>query len=378
MKRIALLVTTLLLVACQKDQKGYSITADTEGFEEGTMVYVNAVSQSRRPIIIDSTTIQNQKFQIKLPAPENNDFNYLTFKDLRGNVLFLAENNPIEMTIYKDSMRSSIVKGGTENELFFSYAKTVKKYGEEKLKLSNEYQIATKLGETNKAIKIAAKREELVEAEKQFRKDLANNNSSSLVSIMALTDLLNLKIVSAKEAKEQFNSIADTLKTSRLGKNLNQLIANAMAVSMQKRIDIGSTAEDFSAPTPEGKMLSLKQSMGKITIIDFWASWCKPCRMENPNVVNVYKKYHDKGLNIISVSLDKKQEAWTKAISDDNLDWNHVSNLQFWQEPIAQAYGVRSIPATFILDEKGNVIAKNLRGPALEEKISELLAQQSL
>ncbi|TSE09234.1 TlpA disulfide reductase family protein [Aquimarina algiphila] len=378
MKRIALLVTTLLLVACQKDQKGYSITADTEGFEEGTMVYVNAVSQSRRPIIIDSTTIQNQKFQIKLPAPESNDFNYLTFKDLRGNVLFLAENNPIEMTIYKDSMRSSIVKGGTENELFFSYAKTVKKYGEEKLKLSNEYQIATKLGETNKAIKIAAKREELVEAEKQFRKDLANNNSSSLVSIMALTDLLNLKIVSAKEAKEQFNSIADTLKTSRLGKNLNQLIANAMAVSMQKRIDIGSTAEDFSAPTPEGKMLSLKQSMGKITIIDFWASWCKPCRMENPNVVNVYKKYHDKGLNIISVSLDKKQEAWTKAISDDNLDWNHVSNLQFWQEPIAQAYGVRSIPATFILDEKGNVIAKNLRGPALEEKISELLAQQSL
>ncbi|WP_109435397.1 TlpA disulfide reductase family protein [Aquimarina sp. AU119] len=378
MKRIALLVTTLLLVACQKDQKRYSITADTEGFEEGTMVYVNAVSQSRRPIIIDSTTIQNQKFQIKLPAPESNDFNYLTFKDLRGNVLFLAENNPIEMTIYKDSMRSSIVKGGTENELFFSYAKTVKKYGEEKLKLSNEYQIATKLGETNKAIKIAAKREELVEAEKQFRKDLANNNSSSLVSIMALTDLLNLKIVSAKEAKEQFNSIADTLKTSRLGKNLNQLIANAMAVSMQKRIDIGSTAEDFSAPTPEGKMLSLKQSMGKITIIDFWASWCKPCRMENPNVVNVYKKYHDKGLNIISVSLDKKQEAWTKAISDDNLDWNHVSNLQFWQEPIAQAYGVRSIPATFILDEKGNVIAKNLRGPALEEKISELLAQQSL
>ncbi len=378
MKRIALLITTLLLVACQKDQKGYSITADTLGFEEGTMVYVNAVSQSRRPIIIDSTTIQNQKFQISLPTPESNDFNYLTFKDLRGNVLFLAENNPIEMTIYKDSMRSSIINGGKENELFFTYANTIKNYGEEKLKLSNDYQIATKLGETDKAIKVGAKREELVEKEKQFRKDLANNNPNSLVSIMALTDLLNLKIVSAKEAKEQFNTIDDSLKTTRLGKNLNQLITNAVAVSMQKKIDIGSTAEDFSAPNPEGKMLSLKQSMGKITIIDFWASWCKPCRMENPNVVNVYKKYHDKGLNIISVSLDKKQEAWTKAIADDNLDWNHVSNLQFWQEPIAQAYGVRSIPATFIIDEKGDIIAKNLRGPALEQKISELLTQQSL
>ncbi|WP_103072616.1 redoxin domain-containing protein [Aquimarina sediminis] len=378
MKRIALLLTTLLLVACQKDQKGYFITADTTGFEDGTVVYVNAISQSSRPIIIDSTTIQQEKFEIALPSPENNDFNYLTFKDIRGNVLFLAENNPIQMTIYKDSMRSSIIKGGSENELFYSYLNTLKKYNEEKIDLNTQYQIASKLGESDKALTITTKRNELLEKEKQFRKNIAENNASSLVSVMAITDLLNLKVLTPQEAKVKFAAVNDSLKSTRLGKNLDQLITSAITVSQQKKIDIGVVAENFSAPTPDGKTLSLKESMGKITIIDFWASWCKPCRIENPNVVKVYNKYHDKGLNIIGVSLDKKQEAWTKAIADDNLDWNHVSNLQFWQEPIARAYGVRSIPATFILDEKGNVIAKNLRGPALEKKISELLEQKPL
>ncbi len=378
MKRIALLATAVLLVACQKDQKGYSITADAAGFEDGTVVYVNAISQSSRPIIIDSTTIQNEKFEVALPTPENNDFNYLTFNNIRGNVLFLAENNPIRITIHKDSMRSSIIKGGKENDLFYTYVNTLNKYNEEKIKLSNDYQIASKLGEADKAIKISGKREELIKKESQFRKDMANNNANSLISVMALTDLLNLKILTPQEAQTKFSSVNDSLKTTRLGKNLEQLINSAIAMAAQKRIDIGSTAENFSAPTPNGKVLSLKESMGKVTIVDFWASWCKPCRIENPNVVKVYNKYHKKGLNIIGVSLDKKQDAWTKAIADDNLDWNHVSNLQFWQDPIARAYGVRSIPATFILDEKGNIIAKNLRGPALEQKIAELLEQKSL
>ncbi|WP_109298734.1 thioredoxin-like domain-containing protein [Aquimarina sp. AU474] len=378
MKRIVLLASILLIVACQKEEKGYLITADAEGFADGSEIYVNAISQSNRPVIIDTAIVKEGKVRIELPPAESNDFNYLTFKNLSGNVLFLAENNPIHITIYKDSLRSSVVKGGTENKLFFEYLSTLKLFNEEKLELNTQYQIASKLKEADKALKIATQREELIEKEKQYRKDFADKNNSSIVAVMALTDLLNLKVVSAKEAKSQFTALADTLKTSRLGKNLDRLINNAMAVSMQKRIDIGSAAEDFSAPSPNGQTLSLKGSMGKVTIIDFWASWCKPCRIENPNVVKVYNKYHDKGLNIIGVSLDKKQESWTKAIADDNLDWNHVSNLQFWQDPIARAYGVRSIPATFILDEKGNVIAKNLRGPALEKKISELLGEQSL
>ncbi|KAA1243968.1 TlpA disulfide reductase family protein [Aquimarina sp. RZ0] len=373
MKKIILLTIILLSIACEKQEKGYSISAETNGFDDGVIVYVNAVSESNRPTIIDSTTIQQGKFKISLPPVEENDFNYLTFKDIQGNVLFLAENNPIKMTVYKDSLRSTVIKGGSENKLFFEYLGKMTAYSKEKQEISNQYQIASKLKETDKASKLAVKQEEINRNEKEYRREFAEKHSNSLVAVMALTDLINLKALSAKKVKEIYTTVEDSLKSSRLGKNLDRLIAASIG-----KIDIGSEAEDFSAPTPDGNLLSLKESLGKITIIDFWASWCKPCRAENPNVVRIYNKYHDKGLNIIGVSLDRNKDHWTRAINNDNLDWNHVSNLKFWQDPIAKSYGVRSIPATFILDETGKVIAKNLRGPALETRISELLEEKSL
>lgn len=373
MKKIALLALILLSAACEKEEKGYSISAKTNGFEDGVTVYVNAINRSNRPTIIDSTTIKNGEFKISLPVVEDNDFNYITFNGVPQNVLFLAENHPIKMTIYKDSLRSSIIEGGPENTLFVSYLKKMTTYGKEKQKLSNEYQIASKLKKTEKAESMAAQLEEIRVAENDFRLEISEKNPNSLVAVMALTDLLNLKAAPAKQIKKIYANVEDTLKTSRLGKNLDRLITASVG-----KIDIGSEAEDFSAPNPEGQMVSLKESMGKITIVDFWASWCKPCRAENPNVVRLYEKFHDKGLNIIGVSLDRNKDHWTKAIDNDNLNWNHVSHLKFWQDPIAKAYGVRSIPATFILDEKGNVVAKNLRGAALETKVSQLLGEQSL
>lgn len=376
MKKIALMMTLVLLtIACQKkeEDKGYVITANTVGFEDGETVFVNVVSASNRPSIVDSTTIKDGKFKIALPPVETIDFNYLTFKSTNGNVLYLGENNPIKMTIYKDSLRSSLVEGGKENTEFFAYVSQIRKYGEKMQQLKNQFTVSSKLKETDKLSALRKQQADLQAKEKAFRKETATNNTNSIVGLLALNDLVNLKIMPAKKAKEIFEKINDTLKTTRVGKTLNATIAQNIG-----KIDIGSVAEHFVAPTPDGKKLSLKDAMGEITILDFWASWCKPCRMENPNVVRVYNKYHDKGLNIVGVSLDKKQESWTKAIADDNLEWNHVSNLKFWQEPIARAYGVRSIPATFILDKEGNVIAKNLRGPALEAKIEELLGEKTL
>ena len=375
-------IISILVIAitfgCKEEKKGYVISANTQGFEDGTKVYVNAMSQSNRPVIIDSSTIKNKQFEIMLPAPETNDFNYLTFENIGGNVLFIAENNPIEITVFKDSLRSSVVKGGDENKIFFNYLGKLKSFNEEKIKINNDIHVATKLKEYDKVKSLRASINDVNQKELDYRESLAKENPNSIVAVMALTDLIRLRAIQAKEAQELYSGISESLKSTRLGKQLEMLVNNAVALSQQKKIDVGDKAENFSAPTPNGRELSLNEAMGKVTIIDFWASWCKPCRMENPNVVKVYNKYHEKGLNIIGVSLDKKKEAWLKAIQDDNLQWSHVSNLQFWQEPIAQAYGVRSIPATFILDEEGNVIAKNLRGPALEEKIAELLGENVL
>ena len=138
-------------------------------------------------------------------------------------------------------------------------------------------------------------------------------------------------------------------------------------------IDIGYYAPNFTAPNPDGQMKSLNDMLGKVTLLEFWASWCGPCRRENPNLVKIYKKYKDLGFNIIGVSLDKSMPQWTKAIEDDYLTWDHLSNLKFWQDPIARLYKVRAIPASFILDEKGLIVSKNLRGYQLEAKISELI-----
>jgi peroxiredoxin len=138
---------------------------------------------------------------------------------------------------------------------------------------------------------------------------------------------------------------------------------------------IGAKAPDFTAPNPEGEMITLSKILGKVTILDFWASWCRPCRIENPNFVKIYDQYHAKGLEIISVSLDRnnQKQRWVEAIEKDQLNWYNVSNLKFWQDPLAQLYNVSSIPATFILDEKGIVLATKLRGAELKTKIAELL-----
>ena len=124
---------------------------------------------------------------------------------------------------------------------------------------------------------------------------------------------------------------------------------------------------------PFKEILAKAKKENKLVFIDAMASWCGPCRSENPNVVAMYNELHDKGLNIIGVSLDKDATKWKEAIAKDKLTWAHVSNLKFWDEPIAKQYNVQSIPATFILDAKGNIVAKDLRGDALKAKVKELL-----
>jgi thiol-disulfide isomerase/thioredoxin len=139
---------------------------------------------------------------------------------------------------------------------------------------------------------------------------------------------------------------------------------------------IGTAAPDINLASPDGKPVSLKSLRGKYVLVDFWASWCGPCRQENPNVVKAYNQYKDKGkgFTVYSVSLDDDKARWTQAITADGLAWpNHVSDLKKWNNAAAAAYGVQSIPASFLLDPDGKIIGKNLRGPALEAKLAEVL-----
>lgn len=139
------------------------------------------------------------------------------------------------------------------------------------------------------------------------------------------------------------------------------------------KFQAGQSVPEISLPTPSGETMNLSDLKGKIVLIDFWASWCRPCRAENPNVVRMYNKYKNKGFEIFGVSLDRTKDAWVQAIEQDKLTWHHVSDLQFWGSEAAQAYGVNAIPYTVLLDKQGKVIAENLRGPSLESKLEELL-----
>ncbi|MFT4755876.1 MAG: peroxiredoxin [Vicingaceae bacterium] len=139
------------------------------------------------------------------------------------------------------------------------------------------------------------------------------------------------------------------------------------------KFSVGSEVPEINLPDPNGNLVALSSLRGKVVLIDFWASWCKPCRRENPNVVAAYKKYEDKGFTVFGVSLDRGKDAWVSAIAQDNLTWTHVSDLKFWQSAAAKDYGVSSIPFAVLIDAEGKVIGKNLRGAALQQKLAEVL-----
>ena len=188
----------------------------------------------------------------------------------------------------------------------------------------------------------------------------------------SFANLAALQLFSNKEASfPYFEKVSASMKKNYPGQS--NLKAFYEYVDKMKRLNIGSVAPEIKLSSPEGKEIALSSLRGKIVLVDFWASWCGPCRKENPNVRKIYADYHNKGFEVFSVSLDKDKASWIKAIADDKLTWTHVSDLGYWQSAVVPLYEIKGIPMTVLLDKEGRIVAKNLRGEQLAEKVAEMI-----
>lgn len=194
------------------------------------------------------------------------------------------------------------------------------------------------------------------------------------------TSLANFSVLQRLDPKKDlayFITVRNGLEPRMAGNTFFDQLANNIAqLEAEQKAEAGmapgAIAPEIALPTPEGETVALSSLKGNYVLIDFWASWCKPCRMENPNVVRMYNKYAEDNFEIYSVSLDKDKSRWENAIAQDQLDWTHVSDLKFWNSAAAKLYGVRSIPFTVLIDPEGKIIQTKLRGRALEAKLSEI------
>ncbi len=366
MKRYSILALSLALTACNTNPGGFTIDGTLSGeLEEGTAVYLKKANEQNQPVDVDTAMVQNGTFTFtgKAEIPE---LHYLFIEETQGNIPLVLESGTIDINAHKDSLAYARIQGTPQNDLFSDFLESSRALSRKALSMNEDMRAASARRDTVVMNSLREEYFELQEEAKDFELDYARENPDALISALIIDKILTTAALPEAEVKELYEALAPEIKNTSVGQKIKERLEKASNAS------IGSRAPNFTAPTPSGEELALNDVLGKVTILDFWAAWCKPCRAENPNVVKIYHKYKDQGLNILGVSLDRKAEDWKKAIQDDGLEWNHVSNVKYFDE-IAELYNVNAIPATFILDENGIIVAKNLRGEALDQKIGELL-----
>ena len=378
MKQLFLMLTIFtILSSCNKaGENEYIVTGTINGID-GKTVILEKQDETGQITPIDTVKIESGKFTFKGTAKEPEMY-LIQVEEVQGKIPFILENGDIEMTVNKDSINIAKVSGTYNNDELTSYKEAGMKIQKKMMKFQQDNTAKMNEAQQKKDTVVMNRlREEYGAFEREFIKqsdDYVATHPKSFIATLIIQGMLNSMNLDLKKVTKYYNALDQSLKDTKPGKSIKTKLDQLGApISAKSGSEIGSIAPDFSAPNPEGKIIALKESLGKVTLIDFWASWCGPCRAENPNVVALYNEFHAKGFNIIGVSLDKDAAKWKEAISKDNLTWNQISNLKFWEEPIAVTYGVQSIPATYLLDASGKIIAKDLRGADLRNKISSLL-----
>lgn len=374
----------LLFFACKSEpaRTDYIIKGTAKDVYNGIRVHLNTIDANGRESLLATEMVVNEGFSFKGVA-ETPDLATISINSIPGKLPFMLENSEIHIDIDKSNLAESKVTGSKSHQDFEAYQSGLLAIKNDVL--SNNTVITPANPEKELSLKeLRSKQLIAIETETQdYTIKFIKENKDSFYSLFLIEQETRKASFDIENYMDIYNNLSSRLKSSTAGVAVKTKL-DGMFKTYQRtaQIQIGKIAPNFEAPTPEGNIVSLNDIKGKVTIIDFWAAWCGPCRRENPNVVRIYNKYHLQGLEIIGVSLDgtptqrDPKQAWIDAINSDQLAWTQVSNLKYFNEPIAQLYNITSIPATYILDSQGKIVAKNLRGRALELKVEELLQQQ--
>ncbi len=309
----------------------------------------------------------NQNFHFDLMV-DNPGFYQLSQGGKEFTMIILSPNDRMQIKLDAQNIQSPLeVKGSWETEEVVKVSSRMIAFDIKKQNLEEKYKNVYGTPEQDSVGKALA-----VEFEAN-ENDRISYLKSNMLANPSLSGLLYMNTIKVQENIDFYADYAPKMK-KKYPENIfvNSLYSQYMREKGQVKLSHGDAAPEISLPTPDGSIFKLSSLKGKVVLIDFWASWCSPCRRANPHVVSLYKKYHEKGFDILGVSLDKTKESWVKAIKDDGLLWHQVSDLKYWQSEAGRAYGVQSIPHTVLIDREGNIIAVGLRDAVLESKLEEI------
>ena len=362
---IAIFVFALMVFSCQMAKDEFSIKGSIEGVETGK-IYLQKLVDGQ-PLSIDTADVVDGKFTFK-GKMESPDLRILRLNEQDYFAQFFLDNASVTIKAKKDSLRNTKITGSPTQDIFQIYMTEVEKLNKDMMALQAKYQNAMSTGNADEAEKAKIDGQAMQDNNLFYTKNFVKEHSNSVVSAY-----ITLAMLAGQVGGAELDSIVGKF-TPEIGAS-EYVIKLKEMIQEQKKTSVGVEAPDFTMNDTEDKPVKLSSLRGKVVLIDFWASWCAPCRQENPNVVKLYNQYHEKGFEILGVSLDKEKENWIQAIKDDQLSWIHVSDLQYWQNAVARLYGVNAIPQTYLLDKDGKIIAKGLRSEELGKKLAELFPQ---